>query len=127
MIQARFISMLVLAAGVLGTGCAVSSDPDDLPAARFERIDEVQGTYGGVGIGDSEEDVWAVFGRKDSVGHEESFQPTGAGDEFFGPTHIPAKRATRMRTCSSGSPSEMRISGAEARCVGGRRRLRAFR
>jgi hypothetical protein len=89
---ARFISLVALAIGLLASGCSVSSDPDDLPAARFERIDEVTGTYGGVGIGDAEEDVWRVFGRKDPLGHEENFQPTGVNeDEYFGPTSIPAE------------------------------------
>ena len=88
----RFISMVVLVAGMVGTGCTASSDPDDLPAAQFERIDEVTGTYGGVGIGNAEEDVWRVFGRKNPVGHGESFQPTGVNeDDYFGPTSIPAE------------------------------------
>jgi hypothetical protein len=91
MIFTRFISMLALLALLATAGCSVSSSPDDLPTATFERIDEVEGTYGGVGIGDSKEDVWRVFGEKGRVPRNTSFQPTGAGDDFFGPSHIPAE------------------------------------
>jgi hypothetical protein len=87
---ARRSSILALLVSVLVTGCSVSSDPADLPVAQFERIDEVQGTYGGVGIGDAKEDIWRVFGEKSPVPHNASFQPTGARD-FHGPTMIPAE------------------------------------
>ena len=91
MIFARLISMLALLAVVVTTGCTVSSSPD-LPTASFEQIDEVAGTYGGVGVGDAEEDVWRVFGRKAPLGHEESFKPTGADEEdYFAPKFIPAE------------------------------------
>jgi hypothetical protein len=91
---ARLILALLLVAAVVASGCTVSSSPDDLPTARFESIDEVRGTYGGVGVGDAEEDVWGIFGRKASVGHDESFQPTGVGeDDFFAPNYIPAETA----------------------------------
>lgn len=90
---ARLVSLLVIFTGTVvpATACSVSSSADDLPSAKFARIDEVKGTYGGVGIGDAKEDVWRVFGRKPPVGHEESFQPTGAGDDFFGPNYLPAE------------------------------------
>lgn len=89
---ARLILALLLVAAVVASGCTVSSSPDDLPTARFESIDEVRGTYGGVGVGDAEGDVWGIFGRKASVGHDESFQPTGVGeDDFFAPNYIPAE------------------------------------
>jgi hypothetical protein len=93
MMGARVICLLLVVAGLLATtaACSVSSSADDLPEASFARIDEVEGTYGGVGIGDSREDVWRVFGRKSRVGHNEGFQPTGAGDDFFGPNYIPAE------------------------------------
>ena len=87
---ARLFPALVLLVGV-SAGCTVSSSPDDLPAAKFERIDEVRGTYGDVGIGDSKEDVWRVFGEKNPHPRNQAFQPTGAGDRFFGPTYIPAR------------------------------------
>lgn len=87
----QLVSALVLGVVATATACGVSSSPSDLPTARFDRIDEVEGTYGGVGIGDAREDVWRVFGQKAPVGHDESFQPTGAGEDFFGPNFIPAE------------------------------------
>ena len=84
----RPFCVLLLVAGV--SACSVSS-PSELPSATFDQIDEVRGTYGGVGIGDAKGDVWRVFGRRAPVGHEESFHPTGAGDDFFGPNYIPAE------------------------------------
>ena len=95
MILARLIAMLAFFAGVVGAGCAASSSPEDLPVAKFERIDEAKGTYGGVGIGNSKEDVWRVFGEKAPAPRNAGLQPTGAGDEFFGPTSLPARRGYR--------------------------------
>jgi hypothetical protein len=89
MAAARLFCVLLLVAGV--TACSVSSSPSELPSASFDQIDEVRGTYGGVGIGDGREDIWRVFGRQDPLGHEESFAPTGAGEDFFGPNYIPAE------------------------------------
>jgi hypothetical protein len=89
MARARVISVLLLV--VAATGCTTPSSPDDLPAAEFGRIDEVDGTYGDVGIGDSKEDVWRVFGQKDPAPHSAGLQPTGAGEEFFGPTSLSAE------------------------------------
>lgn len=88
---ARLILALVLVAAVVASGCTVSSSPGDLPAAKFGRIDEVDGTYGGVGIGDSKEDVWRVFGQKGPAPRSAGLQPTGAGEEFFGPTSLSAE------------------------------------
>jgi hypothetical protein len=89
MAVARFVCVVLLIGGV--TACTVSPSPDDLPVAQFDRIDEVRGTYGGVGIGDTRQDVWRVFGRQPPLGGEEGFQPIGAGDDFYGPNYIPAE------------------------------------
>ena len=85
------VIVLTLLAGVVTSGCAASSSPDDLPAAKFAGIDEVDGTYGGVGIGDAREDIWRVFGQKSPAPRSAGLQPTGAGEDFFGPTSIPAR------------------------------------
>jgi hypothetical protein len=89
MVAARLICVSLLLAAA--PACSVSSSPDDLPVAQFDRIDEVRGTYGGVGIGDTRKDVWRVFGRRPPLGREEGFQPIGAGDDFYGPNHFPAE------------------------------------
>lgn len=85
----RSVTILMLVAVASTSACG--SAANDLPPASFDRIDEIEGTYGGVGIGDAKEDIWRVFGQRDPVGRSESFQPTGAGDDFFGPNYIPAQ------------------------------------
>jgi hypothetical protein len=89
MAVARLVCAVLLIAGV--TACTVSPSPDDLPVAQFDQIDEVGGTHGGVGIGDTREEMWRVFGRQPPLGRDEGFQPTGAGDDFYGPNYIPAE------------------------------------
>jgi hypothetical protein len=86
----RYTPTLVLVAVAMTSACSQSA-ANELPAASYERIDEVGGTYGGGGIGDTKEEVWRVFGRQGPLGREETFQPTGAGDDFYGPIFIPAE------------------------------------
>jgi hypothetical protein len=86
----RYTPTLVLVAVAVTSACSQSA-ANELPVASYEQIDEVGGTYGGVGIGDARDDVWRVFGQQPPLGREESFQPTGASDDFYGPNYIPAR------------------------------------
>jgi hypothetical protein len=84
-----FLVRIVLAGALVALGgcAAFRFANEDAPPARFDAINEVGGSYGGVGIGSSQEDIVRVFGRVEPLVREGPFQPTGAG-EFRGPTFI---------------------------------------
>ncbi len=69
--------LLVLGAGYIVFWSSQPS-PSDLPDARFATIDEVAGTYGGVGLGDSPADITAVHGPNRPVGEYEAGGPKDA-------------------------------------------------
>jgi hypothetical protein len=97
------VAGLALGIGVVAAGARAIWLNDPRPPARFELIDEVAGTYGGVGIGDTPAEMRAVFGPIEALGGEDSFRPTGAQDYSEGPWSIPAGGGFAMRTSSSGS------------------------
>jgi uncharacterized membrane protein len=84
------VAGIALGIGVVAAGARATWLNDPRPPARFELIDEVAGTYGGVGIGDTPAEMRAVFGPIEALGGEDSFRPTGAQDYSEGPWSIPA-------------------------------------
>jgi hypothetical protein len=76
--------------GVLAAGARGPWLNDPRPEARFPLVDEVAGTYGGVGIGDTPAEMQEVFGPRSPLDENDSFEPTGAQDYSEGPWSIPA-------------------------------------
>jgi hypothetical protein len=77
---------LALVLAVAAPGADWLSEP---PPARYPAIDDARGAYGPVALGDSREELFAGFGPKARAGLNEPLSPTGAGDEFEGPTSVP--------------------------------------
>jgi hypothetical protein len=76
---------LAIAVGFLAAGARAPWLNDPRPPARFAVVDEVRGTYGGVGIGDTPTEMRAVMGPIEPLGENDSFRPTGAQDYSEGP------------------------------------------
>ena len=84
MTSARSLAIAVGGTVAVMVGVAVylaASDGIDEPAPQSARvIDEMRGTYRGVGIGDSAAEVRAVLGPREFADGSESMSPLGAGN-----------------------------------------------
>lgn len=69
-------------------GLASGDAPADRPPAGFDAIDEEDGTYGGVGLGDPADRVFAVHGRARVLGEYDRRLPTGVSDDEFPTTPL---------------------------------------
>jgi hypothetical protein len=83
--------LLALAGTALLAGCwawdrTATGDPGP--------IDTAQGSFRGVGIGDSAARMHNVLGPLDPAGRNEGANPSGAGDLFEGPISIPVSGPT---------------------------------
>ena len=63
---------------------------EERPPARYALIDDVLGAYGPVALGGSQEAVVAAFGRRSPTSAREPLSPTGADEEYEGPTFVAA-------------------------------------
>ncbi|MEO8289646.1 MAG: hypothetical protein ABI649_01460 [Gaiellaceae bacterium] len=84
------VTGLALVACVLAAGARAPWLNDPRPPARFHLVDEVAGTYGGVGIDDSPQQMKAVFGPNEPLGESDRFEPTGSQDFTESPWSVTA-------------------------------------
>ena len=89
-VKCALVAPLALTAAAVASGCSNLPLHDRPPPARFTTIDERAGTYGGVGIGDTKEEMFRVFGKRKEVDHSEPALPTGAPEDASAPTYIPS-------------------------------------
>jgi hypothetical protein len=81
---------VALGLGILAAGARSPWLNDPRPPARFHAIDEVAGSYSGVGIGNDPARMMEVFGPTRALGESDAFRPTGAQDFSEGPWFVQA-------------------------------------
>jgi len=84
------LALLAIGLGTLAAGARAPWLNDTRPSARFGTVDEVGGSYGGVGIGDTPAEMKALLGQNEALGENDRFQPTGARDYTETPWFVPA-------------------------------------
>jgi hypothetical protein len=83
-------ALLAIGLGAVAAGARAPWLNDTRPPARFDTVDEIAGTYGGVGIGDTPAEMKARLGDNEALGENDEFRPTGARDFTETPWFVPA-------------------------------------